>query len=334
MRLAALPRAPLAHLPTPLEDAPRLSAALAGVRVLVKRDDLTGLALGGNKTRKLEYLLGDALAQKATVVITEGPVQSNHCRQTAAAAARLGLPCVLVLSSEQPAPTVQGNLLLDRLFGAEIHLVRSREERKRTLEELAAAARARGERPYAIPTGGSTPVGAAAYVRAAFELAAQLVERGVAASRLLLATSTSGGTQAGLVLGAVLLGQPSRVVGIAVEPDAATIRQRVAELANATADLLEVPVRITPEMVEVDDRWVGPGYSVPEETTIEALQLAARQEGLVLDPVYTGKAMAGLIGAIRGGEIGADETVVFLHTGGAPAIFAAADWLASRLVSG
>ncbi len=171
---------------------------------------------------------------------------------------------------------MQGNLLLDRLFGAEIHLVRSREECKRTLEELVAAARARGERPYAIPTGGSTPVGVAAYVRAAFELAAQLVERGVAASRLLLATSTSGGTQAGLVLGAVLWGQPFRVVGIAVQPDAATIRQRVAELANATADLLEVPVRITPEMVEVDDRWVGPGHGVPEETTIEALQLAAR----------------------------------------------------------
>ncbi len=333
MRLPALPRFPLAQLPTPLEEAPRLSDALGGVRVLVKRDDLTGLALGGNKTRKLEYLLGDALAAGATVVLTEGPVQSNHCRQTAAAAARAGLRCILVLSSADEHPSPQGNLLLDHLFGAEIHLVRTREERTRLLEQLAWKRAECGERPYVIPTGGSTPIGAAAYVRAALELAQQLIEQQVHPTRLFLASSTSGGTHAGLALGAKLLGDPFRIVGVAVEHDAETIRQRVLMLANETAEILGLAVRLASADVLVDDRWIGPDYGIPDASTIEAMTLAARTEGLVLDPVYTGKALAGLIGHARAGEIEPGETVVFLHTGGAPALFAQAGELARSLVT-
>ncbi len=328
MHLCDLPRFPLAHLPTPLVEAPRLSAALGGVRVLVKRDDLTGLALGGNKTRKLEYLIGDALAQGATVVLTEGPAQSNHCRQTAAAAARAGLRCILVLNSAVPNPPVQGNLLLDHLFGAEVHLVRTREERAAALARLAETCAERGERPYVIPTGGSTPLGAVAYVRATLELVQQLVEMGVSPSTVFVATSTSGGTHAGLALGAEVLGRPFRVVGIAVEPDAEAIRQRVAWLADQAAALLGLGVRVEPDAIVVDERWVGPDYGVADERTLEALALAARTEGLVLDPVYTGKAMAALVGYARAGLVQAGETVVFVHTGGAPAIFAQAESLA------
>lgn len=221
MQLMSLPRFPLAWLPTPLEPAQHLSAQLNHrVEIWVKRDDLTGLALGGNKTRKLEYLLGDALAHDATVLLTEGPIQSNHCRLTAAAAARCGLPCHLVLSAFQPARVYQGNLLLDHLLGATLHFVPSPEERKVKLSELASRLSAHGERPYTIPTGGSTPVGIIGYVRAAIELFTQLMEQSLTTSRVYLATSTSGGTQAGLVLGAALLGTPFRIIGIAVESDA------------------------------------------------------------------------------------------------------------------
>ncbi|MCX7623766.1 MAG: D-cysteine desulfhydrase family protein [Thermomicrobium sp.] len=328
MRLVDLPRFPLATLPTPLDEAPRLGAELGGIRVLVKRDDLTGLALGGNKTRKLEYLLGDALQRGATTVLTEGPVQSNHCRQTAAAAARAGLRCVLVLSGSELAPPVQGNLLLDYLFGATVQVVRTREERAALLAAEARACAERGERPYVIPTGGSTAVGAAAYVQATLELVQQLVARNARPTALYVATSTSGGTHAGLVLGARLLGDPFRVIGVAVEEDGEAIRRRVAALANETAAVLGLAVRIEDREVVVDDRWVGPGYGSADERTVEAMVLAARTEGLVLDPVYTGKAMAALIGDARTGAFQPGETVVFWHTGGAPAVFAHAERLA------
>ncbi|MBX6340898.1 MAG: pyridoxal-phosphate dependent enzyme, partial [Thermomicrobiaceae bacterium] len=211
MRLASLPRFPLAHLPTPLEEAPNLTAAIGGPRILVKRDDLTGLALGGNKTRKLEYLIADARRQGATVVITTGAAQSNHCRQTAAAARVAGLRCVLVLNSEQPEPPVQGNLLLDHLLGAEVRLVASREERGPTMERVAEELRERGERPYVIPGGGSNPIGASAYVAAVYELVEQLIQRGERPTRLYVTSSTSGGTHAGLALGARLASAPFQV---------------------------------------------------------------------------------------------------------------------------
>lgn len=323
-----LPRFPLAHLPTPLEFAPNLSAALGGPRVLIKRDDLTGLALGGNKTRKLEYLIADALAQRATAVITAGGTASNHCRQTAAAARIAGLRCVLVHNSREADPEVQGNFLLNHLFGAQFRFVREESERPALMDAVAAELRAAGERPYIIPGGGSNPLGATAYVQALFEIAEQLRAMGERATHLYATASTSGGTFAGLALGAKLARAPFEVVGIVIEDDAAATAAVVAPLANATAEFLGVPERVTPEDLNLDERFVGPGYAIPTEAGLEAITLAARTEGLLLEPVYTGKTLAGLIEHARSGWLGKDDTVVFLHTGGAPAIFSYADALA------
>ncbi len=331
MRLASLPRLPLAHLPTPLEPAPNLTAVLEGPRILVKRDDLTGLALGGNKTRKLEYLIADARAQGASVVITVGSTGSNHCRQTAAAARVAGLRCVLVLNAASPDPPLQGNYLLDHLLGAEVRLIRDASEREPTMERVAEELRRRGERPYLIPGGGSNPVGASAYVAAVYEIARQLEEAGWAARHLYTTSSTSGGTHAGLALGARLADAPFDVVGIGIEDDAAAIRRVVTPLANATAEFLGADVRLAPEDLIVDDRFVGPGYAVPTPECLDAIKLAARTEGLLLDPVYTGKTLAGLIDHIRTGRLGRDETVIFLHSGGVPALFAQAEELAPAL---
>lgn len=324
MRLAGLARFPLAHLPTPLELAPNLSEALRGPRLLIKRDDLTGLALGGNKTRKLEYLIADARRQGATVVITTGGTQSNHCRQTAAAARVAGLRCVLVLNSSDPEPVAQGNLLLDYILGAEIRLIPAPAERVPTMEAVAQELIQRGEQPYIIPGGGSNAVGATAYVAAAYELVHQLVEAGWDATRLYVTSSMSGGTHAGLALGAKLAGASFDVWGIGIEETAAAIRDVVVPLVNATAEYLDADVRLAPDELLVDDAYVGPGYAVPTEACLEAIRLAARTEGLLLDPVYTGKTLAGLIGHIRSGLIQSDETVVFLHSGGVPALFAQA----------
>lgn len=324
MRLASLPRVPLAHLPTPLEPAPNLSAALGGPTILVKRDDLTGLALGGNKTRKLEYLVADAKRRGATVLITTGSTQSNHCRQTAAAARVAGMRCVLVLNSVEDRPAEQGNYLLDHLLGAEIRLVRDQSEREPGMAQAADDLRRGGEVPYIIPGGGSNPVGASAYVAAVFEIVHQLEEMGRTATRLYTTSSTSGGTHAGLALGAKLAEAPFEIAGIAIEDDAAAIRQVVVPLANATAAFLETEVRLTAEDLIVDDRFVGPGYAIPTPDGLEAITLAARSEALLLDPVYTGKTMAGMVEHIRSGRIGADETAIFLHSGGTPALFAQA----------
>jgi D-cysteine desulfhydrase family pyridoxal phosphate-dependent enzyme len=331
MRLASLPRLPLAHLPTPLEPAPNLSAALGGPRILVKRDDLTGLALGGNKARKLEYLIADAREQGATVVITVGSTGSNHCRQTAAAARVAGLRCVLVLNAASPDPPLQGNLLLDHLLGAEVRLIRDASEREPAMERVAEELRRQGERPYLIPSGGSNPVGASAYVAAVYEIARQLDEAGWAARHLYATSSTSGGTHAGLALGARLAGAPFDIVGIGIEADAAAIRRVVTPLANATAEYLGADVRLAPEDLIVDDRFVGPGYAIPTLECLEAIKLAARTEALLLDPVYTGKTLAGLIDHVRTGRVGRDETIIFLHSGGVPALFAQAEELAPAL---
>ncbi|HLE16551.1 MAG TPA: D-cysteine desulfhydrase family protein [Anaerolineales bacterium] len=308
-------RVRFANLPTPVEPMPRLSAALDGPRLLVKRDDLTGLAFGGNKTRKLEFLLAEARAHGARTLITAGAVQSNHCRQTAAAAARFGYDCILVLAGEKPGG-ISGNLLLDHVFGAEI-VWTGRATRRQALDQAYQAARDGGRRPYLIPYGGSSPTGALAYAGALMEL----LEQGTRPDWVIF-PSSSGGTQAGLALGAYLGDYPGKVLGISIDEPAGVLQERVAELAGKAAGLLGEALVIHPAEVLVNDSYLGQGYGVMGEPEREAVRLFAHQEGLLLDPVYTGRAAAGLIDLIRKGRFGKDETVLFWHTGGGPALFA------------
>jgi len=314
----------LGHWPTPFHPLERLGRALGGVRLWVKRDDLSGLAGGGNKTRKLEHLLADALAQDATTLITVGAPQSNHARQTAAAAARYGLRCVLVLGGIAP-PEITGNLLLDRLLGATVRWAGDR-DRFALLEEVAAEERAAGRRPYIIPYGGSNAIGAAAYASAMDELVRQCHQQGIAPDRIVFASS-SGGTQAGLVVGARANNLSAQVLGISVDRPADELARGVYELATMTADLLQLRFEIEPQRVQVNDAYRGGGYAVLGDAEREAIHLAARTEGLLLDPVYTGRAMAGLLDLVRRGEIGSQETVLFWHTGGTPALYAYAQEL-------
>ncbi|HFC10478.1 MAG TPA: pyridoxal-phosphate dependent enzyme [Chloroflexi bacterium] len=307
-----LSRFPLAALPTPVMPLPRLSEAL-GFRLLVKRDDLTGLAFGGNKTRKLELLLADALAQGADMVLTTGAAQSNHCRQTAAAAARAGLACRLVLM-KPPKPS--GNLLLDGLLGAEVRWT-TRERRDADLAHAAEEAAAEGRKPYLIPYGGSNALGAAAYAYALEELLAQ----DVLPDTIVFATS-SGGTQAGLVAGARLLGFRGRILGISVDEPAGVLKPRVAALASQTTALLGEPADFRPADILVEDAYAAPGYGVLTGAEEAAILRFARAEGLLVDPVYTGRAAAGLLDLASQGAFRKGETVLFWHTGGTPGLFA------------
>ena len=324
-----LARQPLAHLPTPLEAMPRLGAALGGPGLWVKRDDQTGLATGGNKTRKLEYLVADALETKADVLLTVGAAQSNHCRQTAAAAARAGLDCVLVLGGEAPpSKRWTGNLLLDDLLGAQIRWAGDGDP----LDALTHAAQTEqdaGRRPYVIPYGGSNAIGAAAYALAFQELWEQMVAQKLWFDRVIFASS-SGGTQAGLVVGAKACGYTGQVLGISVDKTSGHLGETVAGLLAPTAMRLDLDLEWDRGDIRIDDRFRGGGYAVLTGAEREAIQLTARYEGLLLDPVYTGKALAGLIGLIRQGEIAPDEKILFWHTGGMPALFAYAMELKAR----
>jgi len=315
--MKTLPRFRFAHLPTPVEKMPRLAAAIGGPVLSIKRDDQTGLAFGGNKTRKLEYLVAEAQANGARTLITTGAVQSNHCRQTAAAAARFGFECILVLAGDPALDQgTTANLLLDQLLGAKI-IWTSRESRDQSLEAAFQDAWNAGKRPYRVPYGGSSPVGAAAY---AFALG-ELLEQGMHPDTIVFATS-SGGTQAGLVLGKELFGYKGRILGISVDEPAQQLKNHVADLANQTADLLDVPIRIDPESVNVDDHYLGAGYGIPTPADIEAIRLFAQTEAILLDPVYTGRAAAGLLDLARKGAFKRGEQVLFWHTGGNPALFA------------
>lgn len=330
MTLERLPRFRLASLPTPLEDAPRLTKALGGPRILVKRDDLTGLALGGNKTRKLEYLIADALAQSADVVLTVGAAQSNHCRQTAAAARKAGLRCILVLS-RSVHNEMQGNLLLDALLDADVRMVDS--DANAAMARIAADERGRGARPYIIPEGGSNGLGSLGYAQCVLELQAQLLERGIAADYLYL-SSGSGGTQAGLVLGAHMFSAGYRIVGVSPSGSAAGVGGVARRAADDGAKLLGLSIAFADREFVVHDEFVGPGYAIPTAASNEAIRLCAQTEGLLLDPVYTAKAVAGLLDHIRTGRVERDATVVFLHTGGQPALFAYHAELAGALERG
>jgi L-cysteate sulfo-lyase len=325
---ASLPRFPLAFLPTPLHPLPRLSETMAypGLQLWIKRDDQTGLAGGGNKTRKLEFLIADALAQGADTVLTVGAVQSNHCRQTAAAAARAGLACHVILGGE-PSSAVTGNLLLDRLLGAELHWVK-REDRLTRLAELASELRARGRRPYPITYGGSDPVGASAYVLALEELRDRVTALELELDAIVFASS-SGGTQAGLVAGAWALGWDVPILGISVDEPETALRAKVAELATRTAAYLGRPHTFSPSHILANGDYLGNGYGVMGDLERNAITLLARTEGILLDPVYTGRAFGGLLALLRSGPeklIQAPRpksaSILFWHTGGMPALFA------------
>ncbi len=317
------PRVELGHWPTPLEPLDRLSAELCGPRIWVKRDDCSGLALGGNKVRKLEYLIADALDQGADTVLTTGAVQSNHARQTAAAAARAGLACELILprlvTSSDATSETGGNVLLDSLLGANVHLVDDVEAAVYKIREVLDAVEARGGKAVFIPAGGSTEIGALGFARAALELTAQLDELGLSIDQIVLACS-SGGTQAGLASGLALLGREIDVTGICVYADEAATRETVTALVEATCARLEIQAPPAQRYPVIGD-YLGGGYGEPTRATTDAIKLVARLEGLLLDPVYTGKAMGGLIDLIRKRELAPDTDVVFWHTGGGFAAF-------------
>ncbi|MEZ4520478.1 MAG: D-cysteine desulfhydrase family protein [Thermomicrobiales bacterium] len=321
MGLTAFPRQRIATLPTPLHELANLSRELGGPRIVIKRDDLTGLAFGGNKTRKLEYLVADAAAQQATHLITAGGIQSNHVRQTAAAARVAGMQAALVLTEDNPDPDLQGNYLLDKMLDATCHIIPADQDSTAKMDEIAADLRDQGHVPYLIPVGGSSPVGALGYVSAMLELNNQLWEQGINASRLYHAAG-SGGTQAGVVLGAALYGAEYETIGVAVSGTSDQKIERCAELIEETADLLGISNPVGSDDVVVDDTQVGEGYGIPTEATLEAIKLLALTEGIFLDPVYTGKAFAAMLSDIRAGNLNGYETVIFLHTGGTPALFA------------
>ena len=312
-----IPRLHFAHLPTPIESLVRLSKFLGEPRLLVKRDDQTGLAFGGNKTRKLEFLIAEARERGAKTLISGGALQSNHCRQTAAAAARFGFKCILVLTGDK-AQKASGNLLLDQLFGAEIVYVADRKDRDRILQETFDRATKERSNPYLVPYGGSNATGALGYAFAMKEF----MDQNANADWIVFATS-SGGTHAGLLLGQRMFGFQGRILGISVDESEEWLKQEVSKLASATSEKAGERIEFTPSDVLVNANYCNPGYGVVTEREREAIRLFARYEGLLLDPVYTGRAAAGMIDLIHKGFFKNSETVMFLHTGGQPALFAA-----------
>ena len=339
MNLARHPRLPLAFLPTPLESLPHLSAQIGGTgggpTLWVKRDDMTGLALGGNKARKLEYLLGAAKAQGATVVMTTAGAASNYLRMTAAAARKAGMRPILFMRGTGNEP-IQGNLLLNRIVGAEMRFIDVTDpwspDARRIMDAAAAELEAQGERVYVMAIQNThAPLAALGYVNAAVELYQQCLQQGTQASHIFMPTG-SGVTQAGLILGAKLLHWPLQVVGIAGAPNtAAGHRARIAQMVRAAGELLDVEIEIAPDEVIVDDRFAGVAYGAATPGVIRAMRLCGEQEGLLLDPVYSGKAMHGLLSWLAEGKLKATDQVVFLHTGGAPNLFTQAEGLAESL---
>ncbi len=310
-----IPRIRIAHLPTPVESLTGLSSYLRGPSILIKRDDLTGIGLGGNKIRKLELLLAEAQGNGAKTLITTGAVQSNHCRQTAAVAAKYGLACILVLAGDEPTHP-SGNYALDKLFGAEI-VWTDRDTRDTKLNQVFDQAWADGKRPFLIPYGGSSPVGAAAYAIAMQELAEQDIK-----PDWIVFASSSGGTQAGMVVGAELTGFSGKILGISVDEPAIQLKNKVAELANQLCERQNLAYTFRPDQILVNDDFISPGYGVFTKLEIDAIHLFAQKAAIILDPVYTGRAAGGMIELIRTGFIKKNETVLFWHTGGLPALFA------------
>ena len=328
MDLSLYPRIQLGHFPTPLEPMANLTALLGGPRLWIKRDDCTGLSSGGNKTRKLEYLMAEAIAARADVVITQGATQSNHARQTAAAAVKVGMKCHILLEdrtgSTDPDYTDNGNVLLNRLHGATVERRAGGTNMQQEMDQLAERLKADGMRPYVIPGGGSTPVGALGYASAAAELISQAATRGLRIDHLVHATG-SAGTQAGLVAGLHGLNSDIQLLGIGTRAPKEKQETMVYDLACRTAEHLRMRAPIARESVVANCDYVGAGYGIPTPGMQEAVELLARTEGLLLDPVYSGKGMAGLIDLIRKGHFKSTDNVVFLHTGGSVALFGYAE---------
>jgi L-cysteate sulfo-lyase len=331
MDLSRFPRIALGHLPTPLERMDRLRAALGPEcpTLFVKRDDCTGLATGGNKTRKLEFLMGAAVEKGAGAIVTFGAVQSNHARQTAAAAAKLGLPCDLILTAmvarDSEAYRTSGNVLYDLLLGARLHLVKDDKGASAAFQVVSSGHTQAGRGVYVVPIGGSNEVGALGYVAAFDEIEAQAAALGVTVDAIVHGSS-SGGTQAGLIVGATLADSATQIVGVNVyKKHGADIATTVHAIALETLHLLGVPLLDVSSRVRVIDGYQGEAYGLPSDAMREAVMLTAQTEGLLLDPVYAGKAMAGLIGHVRKGKFTRDQTIVFLHTGGTAALSAYPD---------
>ncbi len=327
--LADAPTFDCAHLPTPLQPLKRLSKHLGGANLWIKRDDCTGLATGGNKARKLEYLIGDALAKGADTVITQGAVQSNHVRQTAAAAAMAGLKCYALyerrVASDDRDYAQSGNVFLTQLFGAQISYYAFGTDMESEMAKLAVALQADGMRPYIIPGGGSNAVGALGYVQCVLELVQQSTAMKLSINHLVHATGSTG-TQAGLLAGAQALGNPFPILGIGVRlpqtPQEEAVFSRAVETCKYLHELgLPAGDDLPRESVRANCDYVGDGYGIPTDGMREAVNLLARLEGILLDPVYAGKGMAGLIDLVRRGEFPGDDNVIFLHTGGATALF-------------
>jgi D-cysteine desulfhydrase len=312
----SIARLRFAHLPTPIEEMPRLSEALGGPRLFIKRDDQTGLAFGGNKTRKLEFLVAEAQAQGAKMLISAGAMQSNHCRQTAAAAAKFGMECILVLNGQHPKKP-SANLMLDFLFNADVVWVAERKDRDAVLQQTYETALAAGNQPYLVPYGGSSPTGALGYAFAVEEL----MQQGLRPDWVVFGTS-SGGTHAGLTLGARVFKCESKILGISIDEPTKVLKSNVSALASAASEKLGKRIHFSGEDVLANDDYCQAGYGVFGEQEREAICLFAGKEGILLDPVYTGRAAAGMIDLIRRGVFQKDELVLFWHTGGQPALFA------------
>ena len=327
MNCKILPKVDLGFFPTPVARLASLSAVLGGPEIFIKRDDLTGLAFGGNKTRKLEFILGDALTKGCDAVITAGAAQSNHCRQTAAAAAQLQLECHLVLGGTAPE-IANGNLLLDNLLGSNIHWSgdnRKGEDIPKVFDQL----KSDGKNPYVVPYGGSNEFGAYAFLQAMEELELQIDTNQFSS---IVFASSSGGTHAGMMLGKTLLNKGYDLIGIAIDKEEMAgmpFDQFIVDLANKTSQYIDANVNFVDQNVNLDQSYVGAGYGVIGDAEKEAISLTAKHEGIFLDPVYTGRAMAGLIDMIRSGKLTKEEKVLFWHTGGAPALFAYANDLNS-----
>jgi len=330
MHLSRFPRVSLAHLPTPLEHLPRLSAELGGPQIWVKRDDCTGLATGGNKTRKLEFSLAAAIEEGADTIVTVGALQSNHVRQTVAATCKLGLSCEVLLEHRVQDPSGcyanSGNVFLDRFFGANLHEHSAGTDFEAAMQEVAEKVRSKGGKPYIVPGGASDKIGALGYVNCAFELLSQANGLGLVIDHLITATG-SAGTQGGLIVGLKAMNSNVPLLGIGVSAAQEPQEKKVFELAVETADYIGASGAVKRDDVVANCDYAGDGYGIPTESMNEAIIMLARTEGLLFDPVYSGKGLAGMIDLVRRGDYSDSQNIVFLHTGGSVALFAYADQL-------